>query len=122
MKVHRATIEVLIDLYTQCHNVFDEEFHVETDDMDAMEAAAIDYMTSPVRARFCSLIKNLDDEVCQELIALMWIGRDGESHSFTEFEALKERVVPNQEIANELLAELRLPEQWRKGMQLLNIE
>ncbi|MEE9368800.1 MAG: hypothetical protein V3V05_08040 [Pontiella sp.] len=99
MKVHRATIEGLIDLYTLCHNIFDEEYNAEKESEDA----AMDYMTSPHRLKFCGIVDNLDPEVCRELVALMKLGCD--NRSADDFEGLKERAAVHPDTGNDLIGE-----------------
>jgi hypothetical protein len=121
MKVHRETIDVLIDLYTKCHEVLDNEYDPETEDEEALEIAALDYMTTPFRAKFCSVIDNLENEVFRELIALMWLGRESENHSPEDFEQLKERADAMPNDGNYLLAEKCLPEYWLAALERLGI-
>jgi hypothetical protein len=122
MKVHKETIEVLIDLYTQSHMVLNKEYDAEREGEDAMEAAAMDYMSSPERARFCSIVDNLEDEVSRELIALMRLGREREDHSPEDFDRLKEKAAVKPDTGNYLFEEQRLAEHWRIALKMLNIE
>jgi|GEM_PF-4789176 len=122
MRVHRETIDVLIDLYTQCHQVLEDEYDAGKDGEEAMEAAAMDYMSCPQRAKFCCMVDNLDPEVCRELIALMWLGREPEDHSLADFDGLKERAATKTDAGNYLMGKKRLPEHWRTALGMLHVE
>jgi hypothetical protein len=122
MRVHRETIEVLIDLYTQCHEVLEGEYDAGKDGEEALEAAAMDYMLSPERAKFCCIVDNLENEVCRELIALMGLGRESEELSAKDFEGLKESAAKNPDTGNYLIGKQDLPEHWRTALGMLNIE
>ena len=119
MKVHKETIEVLIELYTRGRQVFEDEYNIAEDGEDVLEAAALDYMMCPERFEFCRLVDNLDEEVCHELIALMWMGSDREDLSSQDFKALKEDAASRAHPGNYLFGIPTLPEFWKNGREML---
>ncbi len=123
MNVHIETIEVLSNLHSACRKVLDEEYDPHAEGEEALEAAAIDYMTCPERDQFYSLIDNLDHAVRQELAILMKLGRDNRSETAQEdFEQLTRNVIPGPELANELFGEQRLVEYWEAAQRMLGLK
>lgn len=120
MKVHKETIEVLTALYDNGHRILEEEKGTSMDGDEALEAAAIDYMISEEHTQFYSIIDNLDDEVCRELIALMLLGRDRDKHSAADFDLLKNGAQTGSEAGNYLFGQKRLPECWKAGLNILD--
>lgn len=120
MNVHKETIEALSALYNQGHRILDDEYDAEHEGEDAQEAAAIDYMTSKARHRFCSLFDNLKEEVQRELIALMQLGREPDTHSSNDFKDLVDNATTGPEAGDALFGMTRLPEYWNASFNRLS--
>jgi hypothetical protein len=119
MKVHAETIEALIDLYNRCHQVLDDEFNIKTDGEEVLEVAAMDYMSCPQRSRFCSIVDNLDPDVCREMVALMQIGMEPERFHSADFDDLKGAAVTGAKAGRLLIDTQNLPRYWRRALGLM---
>ena len=119
MKVHTTTIEMLIALYNAGHQILQDEYDVEHEGEDALEGAAIDYMTSKEHARFCGLFDNLDQEVRCELVTLMQLARDHDTASVEDFEKLKINVDVGPETGKSLFGINGLPDLWHTALHQL---
>ncbi len=123
MKVHIETIDVLCNLYSRCRQVLDEEYDPDKQSEDALEIAAMDYMTCPERDQFFSVVNDLDDEIRRELIALVGIGKTNETdHAAAAFETLKKESVAGPDTANDLFGEQRLIEYWNTALKTLGVK
>lgn len=119
MKVHKETIDALIALYDDGHRILEEEKGMSVDADEAREAAAIDYMTSKEYRQFCSIVDNMDDEVCRELVALMRLGQDQGHYSAEDFNHLKDSAHTGPEAGDNLFGQKQLPEYWRAALAML---
>jgi hypothetical protein len=119
MRVHKETIDVLIDLYLRCRKVFEAEYDAKHEGSDALEAAATDYMVCPERIEFCCVVDDLEHEVRLELIALMCIGDPSNDSSPADFAALKKGAVKYTNVGNYLIDQVGLPEHWRAALDAI---
>ena len=119
MRVHKETIDVLIDLYLRCRKVFEAEYDAKHEGSDALEAAATDYMVCPERIDFCCVVDDLEHEVRLELIALMWIGDPSNDYSPLDFEELKKGAVKYTNVGNYLIDQIGLPKCWRAALDAI---
>ncbi len=120
MKVHKTTIEMLIVLYNAGHRILEDEYDAEHEGEDALEGAAIDYMTSKEHSRFCGLFDNLDQDVSCELVTLMQLARDDETASPADFEVLKTHVDVGPETGESLFGINGLPDLWHTAFNQLD--
>jgi hypothetical protein len=116
MRVHKETIDVLIDLYFRCRKVFELEYDAKHEGADALEAAGTDYMVCPERFEFCSVVDDLENEVRLELIALMWIGDPSNDSCPADFATLKKDAAKYPNVGNYLIDQTGLPEHWRAAL------
>ncbi|WP_372795930.1 hypothetical protein [Pontiella sp.] len=119
MKVHTTTIEMLIALYNAGHQILTDEYDAEHEGEDALEGAAMDYMTSREHARFCGLFDNLDPEVRCELVALMQWARDHQTPSAADFDQLTTDAEVGPETGEMLFGINDLPDLWQRAYNQL---
>lgn len=120
MKLHKYTIQAILDLYREYRKSFRDDVEINISKPSNFESL-IALLRNPNRRKLVSLIDNLDAEVRAELIAVMWIGRgDGDAK---DFEKLKKHAKDYSDDgdANYMVAKKPLDEYLVRGAHMMKI-